>query len=157
MTRAQWKRFVGTFPSMSAEGSPLRPVRGVSQVQCDTVTRRLGLALPTEEQWEYAARAGTTTIWWTGDEESSLQGAENLYDQARFRKMPETTSVRGNEPFDWDDGYASESDIGSFRANPFGLHDVQGNVSEWCSSPRYRYPDQPLEEVPVCVERCRNL
>jgi formylglycine-generating enzyme required for sulfatase activity len=71
-----------------------------------------GMGLPTEAEWEYAARAGTNTPWWTGSDPDSLVGAENFADEA--------------------DGYVQNAPVGLFRANPFGLHDVHGNVLELC-------------------------
>ncbi|NQT12573.1 MAG: SUMF1/EgtB/PvdO family nonheme iron enzyme, partial [Planctomycetes bacterium] len=84
--------------------------------------------LPTEAEWEYSCRAGTTTTWASGDEVSSLQGFANLCD----------ASVQPNH-FDWadqavpwDDGYPFTAPVGSYRPNAFGLHDMNGNVWELC-------------------------
>ncbi len=82
---------------------------------CDWLTHREGIPyrLPTEAEWEYAARAGTTTLFHTGDELP-----------AAFLKNARST------------GYRSPSDIvplftGRTPANPWGLYDVHGNVEEW--------------------------
>ncbi len=109
MTQGQWERFVGTNPSYFGEAGPgalLRPVEFVSWYDCERVLGQLGLVLPTEAQWEYGCRAGTDTPWWTGRLEADLEAAGNLGD--------ETVQV------------------GSMRANAFGLHDTVGNVKEWC-------------------------
>ena len=85
--------------------------------------------MPTEAQWEYSARAQTTTPWWTGCEVESLDGSCNLADSfAKHNGGP--PSWRHEE---WlDDGYIYHSPVDAFRANPFGLHDVHGNLWEWC-------------------------
>jgi len=138
MTQGQWARFAGQNPSgyppgESFGGKPitlLDPVEQVSWVDGTILLSRLGLALPSEAQWEYGARAGTTTVWWTGNERDSLEGAANLPDRAAARAGAPWPSVR-----DWpelDDGWAIHAPVGSFAPNPFGLHDVHGNCWEWC-------------------------
>jgi len=111
----------------------LHSVEQVSWQDCTEWLERAGLRLPTEAQWEYGARAGTHTPWWTGAERESLrtQRAANLADQAVLRLQARwENSVR-----DWpelDDGYPVHAPIGTYAANPFGLHEGTGNVFEWC-------------------------
>ncbi len=137
VSQAQWTRLTGSNPSRYSMESeipgvlitPLHPLESVSWIVANTVLERRGLRLPTEAQWEYGARGGTDTIWWTGDDEQSLRGACNIADRtARNARI-----IQGIEFDAWlDDGYVLHSPIGSFAANPFGLHDTIGNVWEWC-------------------------
>jgi formylglycine-generating enzyme required for sulfatase activity len=138
MTQGQWLRVTGANPSIYGPGTEfdgvrttlVHPVEQVSWRDCTEVLGRLALQLPTEAQWEYAARAGSPAPWWTGDERSSLEGACNVADRAAKR-------VGANWPGidDWvelDDGFAIHAPCDSFLPNPFGLHNVHGNVWEWC-------------------------
>lgn len=90
--------------------------------------------LPTEAEWEYAARAGTKTEYFWGDDIADGCGSANVADQ----------SVRGvivNVPLaPCSDGFAYTSPVASFAPNAFGLYDMLGNVFEWvedCYQPRY--------------------
>ena len=155
MTQGQWVRFVGQNPSnysppkinpawsrAGEPGSLLHPVETVSWDNCLIVVGQLGLRLPSEAEWEYAARAGTTTVWWTGNDVESLQGAANLCDS--FSKShggsPAWTYEEG-----LDDGFTIHAPVGSFRPNAFGLHDVCGNVWEWCYDSVGNYSHTPTD------------
>jgi formylglycine-generating enzyme required for sulfatase activity len=125
LTAAQWQRLRGEKPP--AEGAQL-PVMRVSSDECENVLTEVGLVLPSSAQWEYAARGMTQSPWWTGTTEATLEGAENLRDRSTEGRLE---NPDGNAP--WDDGYPRHAPVGSFRANPFGLHDVHGNAFEWCA------------------------
>ncbi len=99
------------------------PVEHVDWPMCDTLLTRHGMVLPTEAQWEYACRGGTTTPWSTGFEE--LGRVANL-------ASAEATSVTGWACESWRDGHIAHAPVGSHAANGFGLYDMHGNVWEWC-------------------------
>ncbi len=135
MTQGQWERFTGRNPSYykppgGSAPSLLHPVEQVGWTTCMEACRRLGLELPSEAQWEYGGRGGTTTVWWTGSDRESLLGAVNLADRAAARAGATWLDTQ-----DWpelDDGYGVHAPVDRFRPNPFGLYNVHGNVWEWC-------------------------
>ncbi len=87
-----------------------------------------GLVLPSEEQWEYACRAGTRTPWSSGADAFSLNGYANIADRTAGLVTPEPGQTE-----DWlDDGHLEHAIVGMFRPNAFGFHDMHGNVLEWC-------------------------
>jgi formylglycine-generating enzyme required for sulfatase activity len=108
MTQGQWLRLTGKNPSFSSDQNNLAlPVEQVSWFDCEEWMRLRSLSLPTEAQWEVGCRAGTTTPWWTGSDESELKAKENV-----------------------DSGNLAA--VGSKHPNPFGLCDTHGNLWEWC-------------------------
>jgi len=82
--------------------------------------------LPTEQEWEYAARAGSTTAYSFGD------------DPAELPKYGNCLSPEGE-----DDRQDRTAPVGSFKPNPWGLYDVHGNVHEWVADPYTQYPGSP--------------
>lgn len=115
VTQAQWERVMGNNPSRF-RGDSL-PVDSVSWYECQRFLMRLSeltgrrFALPTEAQWEYACRAGSTSRWSFGDVPSEL-GEYAWYEENSGGKT---------------------HPVGEKRANAFGLHDLYGNVAEWCA------------------------
>jgi formylglycine-generating enzyme required for sulfatase activity len=113
-----------------------------AQAFCQWLSRKEGQTyrLPTEAEWEYACRAGTTTRFSSGDAESSLRGVANIADQSLKRKwdysnlnkVAKSLVAEWFKRVSWDDGYPFTAPVGNFAANAFGLCDMHGNVWEWC-------------------------
>jgi formylglycine-generating enzyme required for sulfatase activity len=132
VTQGQWKRVIGDFPGelTAGEGNDF-PVYTVNfaeaQKFCQKLTEQSRASddlpeawefrLPTEAQWEYACRAGTTTATSLGQRLSSKQ--------ANFQGKPYNGAEEGPS-------LQRTAPVGSYPANPWGLHDVHGNVFEWC-------------------------
>ncbi|QDU68199.1 bifunctional serine/threonine-protein kinase/formylglycine-generating enzyme family protein [Engelhardtia mirabilis] len=113
MTQAQWERTMGKNPSFYTWFSPTHPVESVSWLDCDDALFRLGLSFPTEAQWEFGARGGRDSPWWTGADAETLRGTANL----------------GGPGLE--DTHQYHAPVGEYATNPFGLKGVHGNVREW--------------------------
>ncbi|MFT7670447.1 MAG: serine/threonine protein kinase/formylglycine-generating enzyme required for sulfatase activity [Planctomycetota bacterium] len=140
MTQGQWKNLRGDAPSRygpifkygSRRHDLTYPVEQVRWGDCMELLPRFGMVLPSEAQWEFGARGGSSTVWWTGNDRESLRinQAANIADQAAARAGLKWPFIK-----DWkelDDGYATSAPVNTLTANPFGLHHVHGNVWEWC-------------------------
>ncbi len=108
--------------------------------------------LPAESEWEYVARAGTTTPWYFGADGSNLCAHGNVADQSVRAVFREWTVL------DCTDGQVKPGPVGRYQANPFGLQDVYGNVSEWvleCDTPDYGSGAVIAEDV-IADESCES-
>ena len=137
MTQGQWLQVMRTPTSthrpesetaaiLSETVTLAHPVESLSKAQALRALYRLGLTLPTEAQWEYACRAGTSTTFYCGRNAQSLDGYANVLGQ-EWRERREHEKLG---PID--DDYLLHAPVGSFESNAFGLFDMHGNVAEWC-------------------------
>jgi formylglycine-generating enzyme required for sulfatase activity len=96
---------------------------------CEWLSRKEGKVyrLPTEAEWEYACRAGTTTRYWNDDDPEHLTQIANVRDLAAKQKFGWQNTLSSS------DGYAVACEVGRYPANNFGLYDMYGNATEWCS------------------------
>lgn len=167
-TQKQWERVMGTWPShlSNAAYRDARPVESVSwndirggswpgtpagsgQPAAGTFIQRLrartgiDFDLPTEAQWEYACRAGTST---------ALNSGKNLTDRYECPNMADVGRYRYNGGSDY--YFASDVNlafataaVGSYLPNAWGLYDMHGNVWEWCLDWNAPYPGTVSDPV----------
>ena len=162
----QWKDH--TTPGYPVN-QPEQPVVRVSWQEamefCRKLSERTGLkvALPSQEQWEWACRAGSVTDMWYGDAAADYSAYENLADRKISqlavmgvdpKPMPKDYELRKFWDFVPRDRFADDGSLisvkgGRYRPNPWGLCDMHGNVAEWTSSTRSDGKGDPNERV-VC-------
>lgn len=125
VTQAQWESVMGNNPSFF-RGRPNNPVEKVRWRTCQKFIKKLNslgqgtFRLPTEAEWEYACRAGTTTRFSFGD---SLENAD------KFMWWEVNNDPKGTK------------EAGLKLPNPWGLYDMHGNVQEWCED-RWQLPNE---------------
>jgi len=135
-TNAQWKAVMGAVPSDRKDGD--LPVHCVNWKESRDFMAKLNeklkdqlkgktAALPTEAQWEYAARAGSKGKWCFGDDKTKLAEYAWFGDSAYYGESP-----HGMHP------------VGQKKPNAWGLYDMHGNMFEWCED---KYGEYPLRKV----------
>lgn len=136
VTQGQWQKVMGTNPSTFREVGLNAPVEQVTWDEVQEFLRRLNargngrFRLPTEAEWEYACRAGTTTPYAFGTE---IATTDANYD-GRY-------PLPGQEPGVF---RAKTRNVASFKPNAWGLYDMHGNVWEWCADEYCEYPAGPV-------------
>ncbi len=150
-TQRQWERIMSSNPSHFRECGDDCPVEGVSWHDVQTFIKQLNqkeekkYSLPTEAQWEYAARAGSSTAFPNGEITDTGCSDPNM------------------DAMGWYCGNAGRKThpVGLKQHNDWGLYDMHGNVWEWCSDRYGNYPDgsvtdpvgYPVDSQPLRVIR----
>ena len=136
VTNAQYRQYQADHDSGDCDGEPLngdlQPVVRVDWNQAKAFADWLSgkgngtFRLPTEAEWEYAARAGSSTAYPWGDDPKDACNHANISDDTAKKRWPDWTFVHCK------DGYKVSSPVGTFKANRFGIYDMIGNAWEWC-------------------------
>jgi len=133
-TQGQWEKVMGRNPSYFKEVGSDAPVERVRWNEATAFCARLNklappgigwrYSLPTEAQWEYACRAGSTTRFGFGDDDADL--AEYSWLDANSDNKPHPVGLK--------------------KPNAWGIHDMHGNVWEWCEDTYSDYPNAPVTD-----------
>jgi len=127
VTQSQWEAIMGNNPSSGDKG-PMLPVTDVSWNDCQKFLKKLNektkseFRLPSEAEWEYACKAGTTTAFSFGNELKPTEAnhaASKIYFPVK---------------------------VGTYKPNAFGLYDMHGNVNEWCNDWFKAYPTNSVTD-----------
>jgi len=131
---------------------PRQPVCRISWQEaiafCRWLSQKAGreFKLPDEAQWEWACRAGTDTPWSFGARAADCPPFANLADDSLL-DLGRLAAMEKVRPFfavdSVNDKQAVSAPVGSYRANPWGLYDMHGNVAEWTASAYLPYPFRP--------------
>jgi len=142
-TREAWAKIAKTKEAKAAglkgeqlEGSGKLPVSGIGPPDVEIWCREAGLTFPTEAQWEYMCRGGTTSAWAMGANKTDLIRFGNIGSLECPKDWFDVPGIAES----WHDGYGAEpAEVGEFESNSFGLFDVHGNLNEWVRDSYFSY------------------
>ena len=128
--------------------------RNDAQVYAHWLSEQTGqmYRLPSEAEWEYAARAGSVTLYHFGDDPERLCNYGNMKD---LTELPNGYGIWSGDRAECHDDAVYPTTVGKYRPNAFGLHDMHGNVREWvadCSS--YNYKFAPVDGTALYSRQC---
>jgi formylglycine-generating enzyme required for sulfatase activity len=156
LTQWQWRRVMVHHRDPSQYKGDRGPVESITWNEAQTFIwlmnafGRHRYRLPSEAEWEYAARAGTTTGRYWGERAEDGCTYENMADLALKKAYPDQIFVAN-----CDDGQALTAPVGSYKPNPWGLYDMLGNLAEWvedCYVGDYR--EAPKDGSAVTTRDC---
>lgn len=136
-TNIQWLQVMNSLPYPLSEENANRPVTGISWQEASEFCEKLNkivkmslpddylFRLPTEAQWEYACRAGTQTVYYSGNSLSDL-------DRVAWHK---------------ENSHGHPHPVGEKEPNAWGFYDMHGNVAEWCWDGFHPYPQSPTVDL----------
>jgi len=150
VTQSEWHHVMGTEPSHFSECGSDCPVENVNFFDIEAFVDKLNalsgenFRLPTEAEWEFACRAGTSAPFRTGSRITSADA-----------------NINGETPYDAEptgDRRGRTLPVGSFQPNDWGLHDMHGNVWEWVEDLHCPYPERPVTDpVGACASELRVI
>lgn len=162
VTQEQWRQVMVENPNpfrfKDTKDVPHRPVEFVSWYDARAFAWRMSFfgkhkyRLPSEAEFEYAARGGTTTARFWGDKAEDGCAYANMRDQTLVSKLFGFDEAIVACP----DGFENTAPVGSLKPNPFGLYDIMGNVAEWLEDCYGDYDKAPKDGSAAEAPNCEN-
>jgi formylglycine-generating enzyme len=157
VTQAEWRRVMVHNRDPSQYKGDRRPVESISWNEAQTFIWLMNFfgrhhyRLPSEAEWEYAARAGTTTARYWGERAEDRCAYENMADLRLKRASPDSVVANCNN------GQTVTDPVGSFKPNPWGLYDILGNVAQWVEDCYVEdYKEAPKDGSAAATQDCTS-